>query len=852
MRKVANKKVIRTLSWRTIKEKKWKNLIAVLAVALTSLLFTALFTVGGSMIDSMQEATFRQVGTSAHGGYKSLTTEEYERIRTAGGYQDISFDVYAGFAVNPNLKAIQTEVRYGEDKMARWAYCYPEEGKMPENINECATSSKVLEALGIPLKVGEKVPLTISTHDAMGNEKIIEYEFVLSGYWYSNDASHAQELWIARQWLDENIELVMQNYNERMKETGAYSQEGYLQANIWFDTSFDIERQMEKLTQRAGYSSKELTISVNWAYMTATVDGMSIFLGTGLILIIILSGYLIIYNIFYINVTADIRYYGLLKTIGTTGRQLRRIVHSQALILSAAGIPLGLFAGYFAGRGILPAVFKATDTGGVTNVVMHPWIFVGASVFALFVVYLSCIKPCRLASRVSPIEAVRYAENVSYKKKEKKSARVSIARMASANMGRNKKKAAVVIASLSLSLTLLNATYCLVEGFSFEKYVQDYLITDMQLGHFSSVNFSASHRDYWAITPEVLEDLKKVPGIEAVNVPLYMGGSVTLPENVIQKFTSYSHSEEAKDYFFLEDIVAQVEKGGQTSGSYYCLTDSLLSALTIKEGVFDKEKFEKGGYAILLAQMDAEKWLSVGDKITAGSTLEEDGPLKELEIMAVASLPYSISTRSYFVCGAAMVMCSNDFEELFEAKGGLYACMDIEDNQEEQVISNVNALIAEKYPELVLTTRESLRKEFDTEINMFSVIGGCLGLILAVIGILNLINAMVTSILARRQEFAMMQAVGMTGKQLKGMLTMEGIWYGVWTLAVTATLGNVVSYSLTYILSKNMAYFDWGFHVLPLLASIPVIGLISVVLPVICYHTLCKRSIIERLRLAEI
>ena len=86
MRKVANKKVIRTLSWRTIKEKKWKNLIAVLAVALTSLLFTALFTVGGSMIDSMQEATFRQVGTSAHGGYKSLTTEEYERIRTAGGY----------------------------------------------------------------------------------------------------------------------------------------------------------------------------------------------------------------------------------------------------------------------------------------------------------------------------------------------------------------------------------------------------------------------------------------------------------------------------------------------------------------------------------------------------------------------------------------------------------------------------------------------------------------------------------------------------------------------------------------------------------------------------------------------
>lgn len=291
MRRVSNKKIIRVLSLRTLKEKKWKNLIAVLAIALTTLLFTALFTVGSSMIDSIQESTFRQVGTCSHGGYKELTMAEYEKVKAAGGYADISYDIIAGFAVNPELKAIQTEVRYAEDKQAKWSYSYPEEGRMPEKINECACSSKVLEALGIPLEIGEKVSLSISTHDIEGNEKIIEQEFVLSGFWYSNDASHAQELWVSRQWLDENVKLQQQNYNERINETGAYNMEGYIQAGLWFESSFDIESKMEELTERAGFSKDDVHESVNWAYAASSVDGMTVILGIGMLAVIILSGF---------------------------------------------------------------------------------------------------------------------------------------------------------------------------------------------------------------------------------------------------------------------------------------------------------------------------------------------------------------------------------------------------------------------------------------------------------------------------------------------------------------------------------------------------------------------------------
>ena len=151
--------------------------------------------------------------------------------------------------------------------------------------------------------------------------------------------------------MTENIDVV--RYNEK---TDFWRADGTIAADIQFDSSFDITSQMYDLTKRAGFSEDDVRIGVNWAYGTAKVDSTSLFLGIGLLGIIILSGYLIIYNIFYINVTIDIRYYGLLKTIGTTGRQIRRMVRGQAFMLSAAGIPVGLLTGWFVGKGVLPFI----------------------------------------------------------------------------------------------------------------------------------------------------------------------------------------------------------------------------------------------------------------------------------------------------------------------------------------------------------------------------------------------------------------------------------------------------------------------------------------------------------------
>mgnify|MGYP000155141706 CR=1 FL=1 len=137
---------------------------------------------------------------------------------------------------------------------------------------------------------------------------------------------------------------------------------------------------------------------------------------------ILISGYLIIYNIFYINVFHDIRRYGLLKTIGTTGRQLRKIVRRQAYMLCLYGIPLGLLLGGVTGKWILPIVMQnlVFSSTADTKVTLKLWIFAASAVFSLLTVYISCIKPCRIASSVSPVEAVRYTEGQNSKAAGKK------------------------------------------------------------------------------------------------------------------------------------------------------------------------------------------------------------------------------------------------------------------------------------------------------------------------------------------------------------------------------------------------------------------------------------------------
>ena len=221
-------------------------------------------------------------------------------------------------------------------------------------------------------------------------------------------------------------------------------------------------------------------------------------------LLVIFTEYLIIYNIFQISVAGDIRFYGLLKTIGTTPRQLKRIIRQQALLLCLIGIPAGLLLGYGIGAVLVPVVLRSTQLEvGITTISTSPVIFVGSVLFALLTVLLSCSKPGKMAAKVSPVEATKYTDAMQTKKKRRSTRGAKLHQMAFANLGRNKKKTVLVV-SLALSVTLFNALCAFVGGFSMEKYVSSMTCAD----------FIVSTPDYFRynpadefITPEQIEEI---------------------------------------------------------------------------------------------------------------------------------------------------------------------------------------------------------------------------------------------------------------------------------------------------------------------------------------------------------
>ena len=233
-----------------------------------------------------------------------------------------------------------------------------------------------------------------------------------------------------------------------------------------------------------------------------------------MLLLIIFTGYLIIYNVFQISVTNDIRFYGLLKTIGTTPRQLRRIIRIQALVLSLAGIPLGLVLGWLIGSRLTPAIVSQLD-GVVPVTSVSPVIFIGAAVFALVTVLLSCCKPGRIAAKVSPVEAVRYIEGGAIRRKQKKARRgVSLLSMAWDILGRSRGKTAVTVTSLSLAVVLLTVTVNFTNGFDMDKYVSyftasDFIVADAGKFQNSVLDFTPG----MAVPQSVIDDINAQGGI---------------------------------------------------------------------------------------------------------------------------------------------------------------------------------------------------------------------------------------------------------------------------------------------------------------------------------------------------
>lgn len=875
--RVANRKIIRRLSVASFKAAKIRNIITVAAIALTTILFTVIFTVGMSIKHGFEQSNFRQVGGYSHGGFKYLTEEQFKELKDDPLIKEYGKRIFCGMPEKEPFHKSHVEVSYCDENMAKWMFLEPKEGRFPkEGTNEAATDLRVLSLLGVEPVIGNEFTMTFMVDGEETTET-----FTLCGYWDYDDVIVANHVLIP--------ESRTQEIFEKLHTQGKDGMTGTWNMDVMFKNASHIEENLNTILERHGYQSEGLDqgdnyirTGVNWGYVSAqfedAIDVSTVLALIAVMLLIIFTGYLIIYNIFQISVSNDVRFYGLLKTIGTTGRQIKRIISLQAFLLSALGIPIGLILGYGVGMLMTGIVVSQLD-GIVLAYSVSPIIFLGAAVFSLVTVWLSCRKPRRMAAKISPVEAVRYTEVVGAKKKSRKGKKgASIFRMALANLGRNKSKTIITVISMSFAVVVLNITFILANGFDMDKYlnrvVADFITADAS--YFQTSNFDP--------TPFPEETISQMEALDGVK-----GGRTYKKNDGVQEFVTADWVRKKQGRWSNPEMVEQYIKWQEKVGDLYAqgiklygMEDFVLDKLKVLEG--DLSKLKEGGNYIA-AVYDSDDygnlhedwhWAKLGDQVTiryvkeweyynpeTGEIYGQDEDLsdklcqsrgkvyedKVYEVAALVEVPGTLTYRYYgedeFVMGADTFIRDSGTSDV------LYYAFDCEDERVEQVEQWMQDFAGGDDSMYDYESRKKEEEEFNGFRNMFMMVGSGAALIVGMVGILNFLNAILTGIMARKREFAVLQSVGMTGKQLNQMLITEGMVFAGSSIVITLILTIIMGPLASSVLEGMFWFFSYHLTVTPIFLVAPAFLLLGAAIPLISYHYVMKRSVVERLREAE-
>ena len=881
--KVSNRGCIRRLSLRSLLASRTRNIVAVLAIALTAVLFTSLFTIALSINEGIQQNNFRQAGGWSHGTFKYLTEEQCEELKDDPLIAQWGLRRFVGMPRSAPFNKSHVEIGYSDANQAHWSYCDPVEGRLPqEGTTEAATDTHVLELLGVEPELGAQFTVTFPVD---GHETT--QTFTLCGWWEYDKAVVANHILIPESRVDAILTEVGVTLPGSDNMTGSWNLDVMLKHG-----ARSIASELEEILVNHGYQSEtlgenDISTGVNWGYTGAQLsdkrDPAVAAIIVGVLVLILLTGYLIIYNVFQISVAGDIRFYGLLKTIGTTPRQLRRIIRTQALLLSLIGIPIGLLLGWLLG-GVLTPVITARLNGVTTVVSVSPLLFVGAAIFALVTVLISCRRPGRLAGKVSPVEAVRYTEGKALKRNGKRSGKgVSLLSMAWANLGRSRGKTFITVLSLTLAVVLLTLTVTFTGGFDMDKYVSNFTASDFILadaGQFQTGGHAFN--DEMEVPEEVIDAVeaqggitgrgriygKTAPALEFVTEEYYrcMWGRWNTQEQLDSMVAFKERTEDG-----LLDNQVQL----------YGMEPFALDHLKVLEGDLSKLNDPDGSYIAAVysdddygnPEMDSH-WARLGDTVTIRyvekfeyydpATGEVYGPLENVPegaayaeraikyrdvdytVAALVTVPFALSYRYY---GAdEFVMGADTFVRETGTDSVMYYAFDTTEEANAAMESFLADYTENGNPQFDYESKATYAGEFESTRSMFLLLGGALSFIVGMVGVLNFFNAILTGITARRRELAVLQSIGMTARQLRTMLALEGLLYTLGAALLALALILVTAPFVGPALNGLIWFFTYHFTIWPIAVVLPLFGALGILIPVLSSRAAQRYSVVERLR----
>lgn len=819
-------KMTTRVAYCNMRHYKSKNILIGIAIILTTLLLFVIPSIGKDMVE-VNFAVINKIYPTWHALYRNVDESTVMKLAAHHDVKTYGLRSDAGYM---NLEDATVSMMYMDRTGMELYKVKLKEGQLPQKENDIVVSKGILEALGQNGKIGDTitVPYQILKDDGLDYTK--EKDFRICGFLADNESSKEQKQYtslVSEAFLKAEIPVEQVKYRFLLQVNG---QKG--------NTTADYTETIQNIARQFGISEDDMNI--NKEYLAANyVDPATIPVIVGIMLIVVLAGIIKIYSVYYVSMNQRVREFGKLKAIGATKRQLRQIVLREGMGVALFAIPIGLLIGTVAVKVVLlqfvehakdsnvliTEAYKVVAKGEVQ--LYYWWIYLLAIAVTLCTVYLSLMKPMRMAAKVSEIEAMRYQGGSKRQKSSRKGYQfLNIGRLTKRNLAENKKKSTITIVSMAVTGIFVMMVATVLSCANPMESAKSSIVGQYEISPIVESG-NKEHPEYeWAevqknnpLNEGLKQQIEELDGVERVDVftALKVSGG-PFEEKIGTEFINGVPEEYAEE----------LKKG-------------------ITEGNVTYEELKSGDKVILdRALLHWYPDIKVGDKLKLNIHDGDNTFQKEIEVAAIGE--YGTGLTNY----NCLIMAKEGAEKLTINNSSSYFQVIADKDYDEALEASLQAIV-DGSGRLQMRT---WKNEYDTWENAIQMTrGACYAfiIILAAISIMNLINTMINSVHVRKKELGMMQAIGMSDRQLMKMLQLEGIFYTVGTLIISIGVGSLAGYPL-FLYAKRTGMFDISTYHYPVTAAIIIIltlFVIQMLLAIFIAKSVRKDSLIERIRFSE-
>ena len=839
MLKNNNQAVVKRLAKNNLKSNRRRSLSMVLAIMLSSFLLFSVFTVGATYLKMQRQQNIRLNGAEFDAIMYGISEEQKEILEENPTVEHYGVVMVSGVVAEteadktPGVGLLYADDTYWKKMMAPARKFV--KGHYPVEENEVMVTEDALKKCGFSdKKIGDEITFVYEI-----NEKREAKTFRISGIW--DGYGDTDNFYMSKAFCD------------KQKLDAVY----YGRCHISF-----CKKWMSDEAQQAFIDSMKLKKSQRLFYVYEYGNATEIFLGlSGIALVTVLSAYLLIYNIMYLSVAGNIRYYGLLQTIGMTGRQIRQLMQKQLLWIGGIGMLAGILIGAGTSFFLIPVVVKTFVSAkemGAVQVTFHPIIVLLTVLLTGCTVWYAGRKPTKIAVGSSPVEALEYRVVSSVRKRHKTRKGSLIVRMALEQLTRNKKKTMVTMLSLAASLSVFLCLITLLHTQSAREYSYNYMGLDMVLKN-DTINNMVLNRAaegeeqiqgvHPILNEELLNEIRQTDGVEEV-LPTITVPTIVPWEKEVTDVWMREFYETWMNIPYEDDIEEYQQHPENFGSSLVGITEEDFRALNAEmEQPVDEEAFLSGKTCILyrhgLFGLD-EKELR-GKQISCEEYVHPENT-RTFEIAGMTDVGDYVSLLGF----PPTMIVIDDVVKAFTEKPivfrvGIRYAEEYHKETEEAILSNIEE--SPNKTDFSWDSKIEQAENVKAAQGHMMEIGFGIVLILGIIGVMNYINTSVGNMQSRQKEISIMESVGMTERQVKKMLVWEGIFYTGGVLFLTLTVGIGITYAIYQTMNYMGAKF-W-FPALPFLGATLILFVVCIVVPVWTYQKIEKSgSLVERIRVS--